>query len=114
MYKKAKRLGYGLTKYYNEVRRILVDKLKRFDRFYIVVDGLDELASSERLQLVIELRNLKPDKVSLLLTSRSLSNPTRRFECDRCHRENLKLVFRYKIYKANNFDICYNYRGNSL
>ena len=114
MHKKAKWLGYGLAKYYNEVRRMLVDELKRFDRFYIIVDGLDELAPPERLQLVTELRNLQPGKVSLLLTSRSLSDPTRRFECDRCHREHLKLVFRCKICEAGNFDICYDCRGNGL
>ena len=114
MHKKAKRLGYGLAKYYNEVRRMLVDELKRFDRFYIIVDGLDELAPPERLQLVTELRNLKPGKVSFLLTSRSLSDPTPRFECDRCHREHLKLVFRCKICEAGNFDICYDCRDNGL
>lgn len=40
VHKKAKRLNYKLSKYYNEVRRILVDELERFNRFYIIVDGL--------------------------------------------------------------------------
>lgn len=110
MHKTAKRLGYKLRKYYNEVRRVLVDELDRFDRFYIIVDGFDELAPLERPQLLKELRSLKPGKVSLLLTSRGLSDRTGTgdYVCNRCNKEDLKLVFNCKICEAGQFDICYD------
>lgn len=114
MHKKAKGLGYQLSKYYSEVRRVLVDELKRFDRFYIIVDGFDELAPLERLQLLKELRNLKPGKVSLLLTSRDLSDRTGSAECHWCHRNGLKLFFHCGICEKGQFDICYDCKGNGL
>ncbi len=114
MHKKAKRLGYQLSKYYSEVRRVLVDELRRFDRFYIIVDGFDELAPLERLQLLKELQNLNPGKVSLLLTSRDLSDRTGSAECNRCHRNGLKLFFHCGICEKGQFDICYDCKGNGL
>lgn len=55
---------------------MLTDELKRFDRIYLIVDGLDELAPNDRSRLLEELRNLKPNEVSILLTSRRLSDET--------------------------------------
>ncbi|CAF9939508.1 hypothetical protein IMSHALPRED_001530 [Imshaugia aleurites] len=118
IHKKAKRLGYELSMCYSEVRRVLVDELNRFDRFYIIVDGFDELAPPERLKLLKELQSLKPGKVNLLLTSRSLSDRTDSdrgsYECDRCHKKDLKLYFHCRICEGGNFDICYDCKGHGL
>ena len=106
VHKKAKRLGYKPSSYYKEVRRVLTDELKRFD----------ELAPHERPRLLKELRNLKPNEVSVLLTSRRFSDETGSgsYSCERCLREGLKIVFHRSICKTGQFDICYDCRGKGF
>ena len=116
VHKKAKRLGHKPSLHYKEVRRVLTDELKRFDRIYLIVDGLDELAPNHRSRLLEELRNLKPNEVSILLTSRRLSDETGSgsYSCRRCLGEGLKPVFHCSICGISQFAICYDCRGNGF
>ena len=114
VHKKAKRLGEKSNLHYEKVRRVLTDELKRFDRIYLIVDGFDELAPNDRSKLLQELRNLKPNEVSILLTSRRFSDETGIYSCRRCLREGLKLVFHCSICGMGQFDICYDCRKEGL
>ena len=113
-HKKAKRYGEKSSLYYNVVRRVLTDELKRFDRIYLIVDGFDELALDDRPGFLEELRNLKPNEVSILLTCRKFSDETGSYSCRRCLREDLKLVFHCSICGMGQFDICYDCRREGL
>ena len=110
VHKTAKRLGKKSSLCYKDVRRVLTDELKRFDRIYLIVDGFDELTPDYRSRLLQELRNLKPNEVSILLTSRKFSDETGSYSCRRCLREGLKLVFHCSICGMGQFDICYDCR----
>ena len=110
VHKKAKRLGERSSLHYDKVRRVLTDELKRFERIYLIVDGFDELALNDRPRLLQELRNLKPNEVSILFTSRKFSDETGSYSCRRCLREGLKLVFHCSICGMGQFDICYDCR----
>ena len=110
VHKKAKRLGKKSSLCYKDVRRVLTDELKRFDRIYLIVDGFDEMMPNDRPRLLQELGNLKPNKVSILLTSRRFSDETGSYSCRRCLREGLKLVFHCSICGMGEFDICYDCR----
>ena len=110
VHKTAKRLGKKSSSCYKDVRRVLTNELKRFDRIYLIVDGFDELAPDDRPRFLQELRNLKPNEVSILLTSRRFSDETGSYSCRRCLREGLKLVFHCSICGMGQFDICYDCR----
>ncbi|KAM0798970.1 ankyrin repeat-containing domain protein [Usnea florida] len=114
VHKRAKRLGKKSSLCYKDVRRVLTDELKRFDRIYLIVDGFDEMVPNDRLRLLQELRNLKPNMVSILLTSRRFSDETGSYSCRRCLREGLKLVFHCSICGMGEFDICYDCRGEGF
>ena len=114
VYKTAKRLGKKSSSCYKDVRRVLTDELKRFDRIYLIVDGFDELVPYDRSRLLQELRNLKPNEVSILLTSRRFSDEMGSYSCRRCLREGLKLVFHCSICGMGQFDICYDCRKEGL
>ena len=113
-HKKAKGLGEKSSLYYKFVRRVLTDELKRFDRIYLIVDGFDELAPNNRPKFLQELRNLKPNEVSILLTSRKFSDETGSYSCRRCLREDLTLVFHCSICGMGQFDICYDCKREGL
>ena len=110
VYKKAKRLKLEPISYFDDIHRILVTELDRYDRFFIVVDGFDELPARERVALQRELLKLRPEKGSLVITMRPISEQsgTGTYECNRCHEENLKMAFRCNICDKGNYDICYD------
>ena len=110
VYKKAKRLKLEPVSYFDDIHRILVTELDRYDRFYIVVDGFDELPARDRVALQRELLKLGPTKGSLVITMRPISEQSGSgtYECNRCHEENLKMAFRCKICDEGNYDLCYD------
>ena len=116
IFKKAKRLKLEPISYFVDIRRILVNELSRYDRFYIVVDGFDELSSRERVAFQRELRKLNPERGSLVITTRPISEQigTGTFECNRCHNVDLKMAFRCKICDQGNYDLCYSCKAKKL
>lgn len=110
VYKKAKRLEYEPISYFADIHKILVDELDRYDRFYIVVDGFDELPPRNRVALQRELLNLRPEKGSLVIMTRKISEQSKGLviDCDRCHRRDLDMAFRCKICYKGNYDLCYD------
>ena len=95
IHRKAKRLQLDPVSYFDEIRRILVKNLGDYDRFYIVVDGFDECPPRDRSFIHRELSRIQPDKCSLYITTRPISQPAEHlpYECDRCHKKNLAMVF---------------------
>ena len=116
LHKKAKRLGYEPASYYIEIRKLLVSVLDKFEQAFVIVDAFDELVPNERSALLQELPNLKPGDISLLLTSRGISEETGKgtYQCDRCCQRKLKLVYHCQICASGNFDLCYECKKNGL
>ena len=116
IYKKARRLKLEPISYFSDIQRILAKELDRYDRFYIVVDGFDELPARDRSVFQRELRNLNPQKGRLVITTRPISEQigTGTFECNRCHRIDLKLAFRCQICDKGNYDLCYHFKDKKL
>ena len=115
VYKKAKRLKLEPISYFEDIHKILVNELDRFDRFYIVVDGFDELSPRDRVALQRELLKLRPEKASLVITTRPISEQSGgTYECNRCHERDLKLAFRCKVCDKGNYDLCYDCKHKGL
>ena len=110
VYKKAKRLKLEPVSYFNDIHKILVDELDRYDRFYIVVDGFDELPPRDRKALQTELLKLRPEKGSLVITTRQISQQSASgtYECNRCHAMDLNIAKRCSICDKGNYDLCYD------
>ena len=105
LYQMTTRLELKPESYFDNVRKILVAELDRYDRIYLIVDGFDELASRERIALKRELLKLRSEKLSLAITMRPIEAIVR-IGCDRCKGKDLKLYFRCKICNEGNYDIC--------
>ena len=114
VYKKAKRLQSKPISYSEAIQRILVAELDRYDRFYIIVDGFDELPPRDRVALQRELRKLQPKKGSLVITTRPINEQitTGTYECNRCGTCDLTLAFRCKVCDQGNYDLCYDCKQN--
>lgn len=109
LFKKAKRLELSPSSYDSEVRKILISELDRYDRFYVVVDGFDELQPGARIKLRRELRNLLPNKSSLIFMTRQIEGEIEiagRTDCDRCNKQDIKIFFRCPVCDDGNYDVC--------
>ena len=115
VFKKAKRLKLEPISYFHDILKILSNKLASYDRFYIIVDGLDELPLRARGPLLRELLKLRSEKGSLVITTRPVSEQTGTgtYKCNRCFRE-VKLAFRCRICDKGNYDICYDCKQKGL
>lgn len=118
LYRKVKRLESTPTSYYDDVRKILISELNHYDRYYIVVDGFDELRPRERITLRRELRALHPGKSGLVFMTRpvegEIDRPEIRIKCDRCNRDDIKIYFRCQVCKDGNYDLCIDCRRQGL
>ena len=116
IHRKAKRLQLDPVSYFDEIRRILVKDLGDYDRFYIVVDGFDECPPRDRSFIHRELSRLQPDKCSLVITTRPISQPAEHlpYECDRCHKKNLAMVFRCMVCEQGDYDLCFECKHKGL
>ena len=118
LYQMTTRLELKPESYFDNVRKILVAELDRYDRIYLIVDGFDELASRERIALKRELLKLRPEKLSLAITMRPIEGEETRIigdiGCDRCKEEDLKVYFRCKICNVGNYDICLDCKDRGL
>lgn len=109
LYRKVKRLEITPKLYYNDIRKILVAELDRYDRIYLVVDGFDELALRERTTFEGELLKLRPAKLSLAIPMSPIEGETRTsgyYECEKCERTHIELFFRCKICHGGEYDVC--------
>ena len=115
VYRKAKRLQLDPVSYFDDIRKILVVDLGLYDRFYIVVDGFDELPARDRVTLQRELLKLQPNKGSLVVTMRPINRQAANgtYECDRCRKKDLAMAFRCRVCEQGNYDLCYEckYKG---
>ena len=115
VYKKAKRLKLEPISYFKDMLKILSSRLASYDRFYIIVDGLDELPPRNRRPLLGELLKLRSTKGSLVITTRPVGEQTGTgvYKCNICFKE-FKLAFRCRICDKGNYDICYECKQKGL
>jgi len=115
LFKKAKRLRLEPISYFQDIHKILKTKLGLYDRFYIVVDGFDELPPRDRVTLLRELLELRSEKGSLVITTRPISEQTGTgtYKCNECLRE-FKLAFRCRICDKGDYDLCYDCKKKGL
>ena len=115
VFKKAKRLRLEPVSCFRDVLKILKTELDRYDRFFIIVDGFDELSRRDRNTLQGELVKLRPGKESLVITTRPISEPTGTgsYRCNRCLRV-FKLAFQCKICDKGNYHLCYDCKQKGL
>lgn len=109
LYQKATRLDLRPRSYLEDLRRIFAAEVDRYDRFYVVVDGLDEFPSRERMTLLKELQKIRPEKLSLVVMSRPIAGDDvvgLVLICDRCNAPNIKVYYRCKICNKGNYDVC--------
>ncbi|KAL8720876.1 MAG: hypothetical protein Q9225_002321 [Loekoesia sp. 1 TL-2023] len=117
LYRKVKRLESSPTSYYDDVRNILVSELDHYDRYYIVVDGFDELQPRERITLRRELRALHLRKSGLVFMTRPVEGEVDKagvYRCDRCSERDIKIFFRCQVCDNGNYDLCLDCRRNGL
>ena len=120
VYRKATRLKSSPVSYFNDIHRILVKELDRYQRFYIVVDAFDEIPTRDRVALHRELLKLKLEKGSIMkgsimIITRPISKriETGYYECNRCHKL-FKVAFRCKICDKGDYDLCYDCKQKGL
>ena len=117
LYQKATLLELQPRSYSEEIRTILSAELDRYERFYIIVDGLDEYPSRDRMTLLNKLKSLQARKLSLVVTSRPISGEPRvpgYFKCDRCETTDLKIYYRCKICYKGDYDLCQDCKRKGL
>ena len=113
LYKKVKGLELTPTSYDNHVRKILMSELDRYDQFYVVVDGFDELQLRDRLRR--ELRKLHPGKSSLLFMTRGkIDNDDKVVVCDRCNEQDVKIYLKCRICNSGDYDLCLDCQRKGL
>ena len=116
VHRKAKHLHLDPVSYFDDIRKILVASLGLYDRFYIVVDGFDELPRRDRVKLLSELRRLQPDKGSLVIIMRPVDQQAANgtYECNRCREKDLTMAFRCRVCEQGNYDLCYECKHKGL
>ena len=115
VFKKAKRLKLEPISYFQDIHRILLARFDYYNRFFLIVDGFDELPSRDRVALLRELHKLKSEKGSLIIATRPIGEQsgTGMYECNKCLRE-VKLAFRCKICDKGDYDLCYDCKHKGL
>ena len=93
----------------DDIRMLLQEEIKRYDRVFLVVDALDEY--HDRQKLVSSLCQLCPEHLSLMFTSRRLDYEIRDWvaDCDYCPSVHNKIYFKCKTCRL---DMCQNCKNN--
>ena len=96
-----------------DIHKMLQMQLMACNRVYLVVDALDECTF--RQNLLVELRKLRSDKISLLITSRtSEEDIVDSVDCDICDGRDIKIYYRCGICSGGKFSICHICKENGL
>ena len=94
----------------SSLTRILRAEIAKFDKCFIIVDALDEIAEEAQRGLLLE--NLMHKNVNTMVTSRPLDTIRDLFEpytdlhCDSCEKESLRFVNYCKQCLDRNFQLC--------
>lgn len=112
LYRKAKRRNAKPR--LEQVRQILLAEIAKCNRVYCVVDALDEC--SFRQELLSEILNLVPEKLSLLITSRQIDGESLgySFTCDICGSTGNVIYYHCGICNDQDFDLCVNCKEKNL
>ncbi|KAL8824083.1 MAG: hypothetical protein Q9191_005314 [Dirinaria sp. TL-2023a] len=90
--------------------KIFRSEIAKFEKCYIVVDGLDEIPDESNRLLLLE--TLTYGKVNIMVTSRPLDSIQELFasivdiSCDACEEENLRLIYYCKQCSDSGFVLC--------
>ena len=109
LHRKARRIG-NAEPGIKDIRKILYAEILNYKRIYLVVDALDEC--NFYYELHDELRNLAPEKLSLMITSRRIEEgpPTQEVICDLCEKPNLRIHFQCNQCDKK-VDLCMDCKG---
>lgn len=117
VYKQGDRYEHSASSYGEEMQKILKNVLaERYERFYIIVDGFDELLFSERQRLLNVVRNLCDPNGGLAITMRPTIETidNRRYTCSRCGRTNLSIAYHCRICRKGEWDLCFDCNSKEL
>ncbi len=89
----------------DDFQALLRDELGACERVYLVVDALDQCRSATRRSLQEELCKLRPDKLSMIITSRviEIEADDEVVTCSHCERPEIKIHYDCSICK---FELC--------
>lgn len=109
LHKRAKRLRLPPDTYFDQLKGILVRELDNYDKFFLVLDGLDELPIRDKRLLLKELLDLRAGKGRLIIMTRRINERVSNIDyvCDICHKQR-SVAFRCRICANGQFDVCYS------
>lgn len=112
LYQKAKRRNAKPN--FDKICKVLREEIDMCDRVYCVVDALDECPF--RQELIAEILNLRPDKLSLLITSRQIDGESRghTYNCDICGSTENVIYYHCNICNNRDFDLCLSCKEKKL
>lgn len=96
---------YDGKRTWQDFHALLQLELGAYERVYLVVDALDECRTAIRRSFQGELCKLRPDKLSMFITSRDIEGELddKFIICENCREEDIKLYYRSSIC---DFDLC--------
>lgn len=91
------------------MKEIFRSLLKKFDRVYAIVDGMDECSQDFQEFVEEDLEKvMKDDNVSLLTTSIGYEETAATVQCDTCGKNDLLVYFRCQPENVHEFDLCWD------
>ena len=91
-----------------ELRKLLHEELKKFEKCYIIIDALDEIADEPKRLELLDL--LSAERLNVLITSRRLDNIADLFStdvlCDGCEDGNARVHYHCRQCGGYGFDLC--------
>ena len=109
LYRRAKHFQTSADIYQDLISAILTKELGKYNEFYIIIDGTDELPSMERSKLFKKLHKLPHEKSRIVIMTRPIQGETRKYDCpvcDNCKETTVKIWYRCKICNGGNYDLC--------
>ena len=111
LYRRAKHIQTSADNYQDQIYEMLVKELGKYNEFYVIVDGSDELPSVERSKLLKKLQRLPRKKSRIVIMTRPIQGETRKVPypvCDNpeCEETNVRIWYQCGKCNDGNFDLC--------
>ena len=111
LYRRAKHIQTSADSYQDQISEILVKELGKYDEFYVIIDGSDELPSVERSKLLKKLQRLPRNKSRIVIMTRPIQGETRKLDypnCDNpeCEATSVRIWYRCAKCNKGTFDLC--------
>ena len=102
----------------HSLTEVFRSEIAKFEKCYIVVDGLDEIPDESNRLLLLE--TLAHGRVNIMVTSRPLDSiqeffaSIAEFSCDACEEENWRLIYYCKQCSDNGSVLCDRCHGQDM